>query len=150
MQGLYSRSRAERQLACKRLVRRLADDRRLTLAHLAEVTGHSLPVLRDRLDDAEVSEGILLSDLGPLTEELGSVLLESFAGPAGYLVVGGRPHSRGFVELAAAAVSSVSGILDRGLTSSEATILDRDIEEVRRSLDELRARVASSVRLEDR
>jgi hypothetical protein len=151
--GLLSPSRVERRDALRRIVKRLAADRGLDEAELGAALGISRARFRRMMTFGDLA-CIAAADVALLGEVLGSHdLLEELERAVGYRRVREveQPVSTGDVlagaaaslERGAALVSTVTAALPDGINPLEARAILTRIEETRRALAELEARVAS-------
>lgn len=147
--GLRSQDAQTRKDALRHLIRRLADERGVTMRQLAEATGHSWGRWNILMRDGEPS-CIQLSDLVPLTRLLGPGLLEAFVMAEGYrlrrMTQEEKTRSGAFAVIADVQEKSsdtvafaIRAFADGVLTPGEGAELEKKIDADQRAREELRA-----------
>ena len=137
----------ERRDAARRVIRRLAEYRGVSLSALARMTDHKQQVFHRLLTDGE-QVSLPLADLAILVEQLGIEVLEPWVRAAGHRMVRethAKPTAEGMIastaqllrESAEAAADAIATLADGRVTPSERAGILRQLDDVRRAANEV-------------
>ncbi len=143
----------ERRDYLRALIRKLQFERDVTTADLARATDRTRQRFERLMREGERAF-LNLADVVALTERLGPELLEHVAASLGFRVVPAEAKATSAADVLAAtadaarefgeALAKAAGVIQGGITPSEAEAVRREIAEARRALDRLEATVEAS------